>query len=82
MTHILIHPTLVQTGVILHLHVRIGGVGGGGDATGTRRLMVPCETLGHARGFKFKLDQALLAWQSAAAHAPLPSHQQPQQQRA
>lgn len=53
--------------MILHLHVRIAG----GDAV-TRRLMVPCETLGHAQGFKFKLDQALLAWQSAAAHAPAP----------
>lgn len=58
--------------MILHLHVRVEGEG---DAV-TRRLMVPCETPAHAKTLKFKLDQALLAWQSTSA-----AHQQPQQQQ-
>lgn len=53
----------IQTGVVLHLHVRAER---GGEGT-TRALLVPCETPVYAQTLKFKLDQALLAWQSTAA---------------
>jgi len=54
-----------RTGVVLHVQGgREGGrEGGGGGAT--RRFLVPCETVGHARTFKYKMEQALLSFQSS-----------------
>jgi hypothetical protein len=48
-------------GAILHQNVQLEG----GEVT-TRRLYVPCETPGHSRALKAKIDQALLASQTAA----------------
>lgn len=64
-THTKTHDTRIhQTGAILHLLVRVEG----GEVV-TRRLMVPCETAAHAHAFKYKMDQALLAFQSNSASA-------------
>ena len=47
-----------RTGVVLH--VQAGREGGA-----TRRFLVPCETVGHARTFKYKVEQALLTFRSS-----------------
>lgn len=55
-------------GAIIHWNVKLEG----GEVT-TRRLYVPCESLAHSRAFKCKIDQALLASQTAGLHSPSPS---------
>ena len=58
-------PYAKQTGVILHLQARSESQ----EEPAPRRLMVPSETAAHAQAFKYKLEQALLAWQSAAGRS-------------
>ena len=44
-----------RTGVILHSQ-------GGREGGPMRRFLVPCETVGHARIFKYKVEEALLSF--------------------
>ena len=50
-----------RTGVVLHMCVKVEGE----REERTRRFLVPCETVGHARTFKFKVDQALLSFRTS-----------------
>ncbi len=45
-----------RNGVVLHMYVK---------EERTRRFLVPCETVGHARTFKYKVDQALLSFRTS-----------------